>query len=75
MKLKKLVSVLAVVALVGVGLGLAQTMPAQASPDDAVIYVTTTNDEYDMNGTGAGCSLREAIHAANTDAAFGGCPA
>ena len=29
----------------------------------------------DKNGGGTGCSLREAIEAANTDAAFGGCPA
>jgi CSLREA domain-containing protein len=38
----------------------------------AGITVNTTTDEY---GTGANCSLREAIRAANTDAAFGGCPA
>ena len=36
----------------------------------ASIYVTTTADEL---GSGAGCSLREAIEAANTDAAVGGC--
>ena len=34
------------------------------------INVTTQADE---SGSGAGCSLREAIVAANTDAAFGGC--
>ena len=38
----------------------------------AIITVTTTNDEY---GTGPGCSLREAVGAAGTDSAFGGCPA
>jgi CSLREA domain-containing protein len=38
----------------------------------AVITPTTFGDE---NGAGADCSLREAILAANTDAAFGGCPA
>ena len=38
----------------------------------AVIKPSTFNDE---NGGGTGCSLREAIQAANTDAAFGGCPA
>ncbi len=37
-----------------------------------IITVTTNADEYD---TGAGCSLREAITAANTDTAFGGCSA
>ena len=38
----------------------------------AGISVNTTADEY---GTGADCSLREAIQAANTDTAFGGCKA
>ena len=38
----------------------------------AGIVVNTAVDE---NGTGAGCSLREAITAANTNAAYGGCPA
>lgn len=38
----------------------------------AVITVTTDADE---NGTGAECSLREAVNAANTETAFGGCPA
>ena len=38
----------------------------------ASIYVTTTADDY---GTGVTCSLREAITAANNDAAFGGCSA
>jgi CSLREA domain-containing protein len=36
----------------------------------ALIIVNTTADEY---GTGAGCSLREAIEAANMNAVFGGC--
>jgi CSLREA domain-containing protein len=38
----------------------------------AGITVNTTADE---NNTGAACSLREAITAANTDAAYGGCTA
>lgn len=38
----------------------------------ATIAVDTTTDEYN---TGTSCSLREAITAANTDAAFGGCSA
>lgn len=38
----------------------------------ATITVNTTVDE---NGTGANCSLREAIQSANTDTAFGGCTA
>jgi CSLREA domain-containing protein len=45
--------------------------PARAAPA-ATIYVDTTADEFD---TGSGCSLREAIQAANTDSAFGGCTA
>src|SRR5204862_247332 len=35
----------------------------------------TVNTLADENGTGANCSLREAITAANNDVAFGGCPA
>jgi CSLREA domain-containing protein len=38
----------------------------------AVIMVTTTNDEVNLNG---GCSLREAILSANTDKAVGACTA
>ena len=38
----------------------------------ATIPVNTTTDEF---GTGASCSLREAVRAASTDAAFGGCAA
>jgi len=37
------------------------------------INVTTANDTY--GSSAAGCSLREAITAAQTDAAFDGCPA
>ena len=47
------------------------TAPAQA----AAIPVNTTTDEFNTSGTGTGCSLREAIQAANTDSAFGGCTA
>ena len=36
----------------------------------ATINVTTTADKF---GGGGGCSLREAIKAANTNANFGGC--
>ena len=36
--------------------------------------MTTLTDEFVNSGPGTGCSLREAIRAANTDAAFGGCP-
>ncbi|MEZ5461729.1 choice-of-anchor Q domain-containing protein [Dokdonella sp.] len=40
--------------------------------DAATINVTTTDDTIAADGQ---CSLREAITAANTDAAFNGCPA
>lgn len=39
------------------------------------ILVTTTTDEFNPGAGDTGCSLREAVQAANTDAAFGGCPA
>lgn len=39
----------------------------------ATIIVTTTVDEFANPGPGTGCSLREAIQAANTNANFGGC--
>jgi len=45
--------------------------PSLAAPA-TTITVTTTVDEF---GTGADCSLREAIQSANTDTAFGGCTA
>jgi CSLREA domain-containing protein len=51
--------------------GLAQQPPAALAAGP--ILVTTTADEYGAN-PGA-CSLREAIDAANTNAAFGGCAA
>jgi len=38
----------------------------------STINVTTTLDEY---RSGSLCSLREAVQAANTNLAFGGCPA
>ncbi len=39
-----------------------------------LITVNTTVDEFG-DSPSSGCSLREAVHAANTDAAFGGCAA
>ncbi len=41
----------------------------------AVIEVTTAADEFSDPGPDGGCSLREAIQAANTDGAYGGCGA
>ena len=56
-----------ILALVALGLGI-----TPAIVHATTITVTTTADEY---GTGNACSLREAIHAANQDTAFGGCAA
>jgi CSLREA domain-containing protein len=50
----------------------AASLLASVSAAAAVITPNTLNDE---SGGGTGCSLREAILAANSDAAFGGCPA
>lgn len=46
------------------------SLPRPASA--ATITVDTETDEWN---TGTGCSLREAVQAANTDTAFGGCVA
>lgn len=60
------------VTWIGLAPMLAGTSPTPPANAASTITVTTTADEF---GSGSGCSLREAIHAANTDAAFGGCPA
>jgi CSLREA domain-containing protein len=63
--------------LVGLLLGASVLLPPPLGPRPALatgtITVTTTADEFGPNP--AGCSLREAIQAANSDLAFGGCPA
>jgi CSLREA domain-containing protein len=59
---------LGMAAVVGSTVALLVSSPALG----AVIEPNTFGDE---NGDGGSCSLREAIQAANTDAAFGGCPA
>ncbi len=46
--------------------------PAAAAEPDATITVTTLFDEFNSSPP---CSLREAIQAANQNAAVGGCPA
>ncbi|HEY6637286.1 MAG TPA: choice-of-anchor Q domain-containing protein [Solirubrobacterales bacterium] len=51
------------------------TMGALLASPAAPAAVITPNTFNDENGSGAACSLREAILAANTDMAFGGCPA
>ena len=52
------------------GLAAATLLLGAASASAETITPTTFSDEYNV---GAGCSLREAVQAANTDAAFGGC--
>jgi hypothetical protein len=49
----------------------AMIVPASAS--GATLTVTMSNDEWSDPVDGAGCSVREAIQAANTDGAFAGC--
>jgi CSLREA domain-containing protein len=53
-------------------MGIAGTLAFAGTAGAATITPNTFADEYNV---GAGCSLREAVQAANTDAAFGGCPA
>ena len=59
----------ALVASVVLGVAVVAATPAQAV-GATDIAVTTTVDEF---GSGAGCSLREAVKAANDGASFGGC--
>jgi CSLREA domain-containing protein len=66
---------LVVVVLLGGVLAQSSSLAVQAAPLLSAIAVTTLIDEYNTSGVGNGCSLREAITAANTGAAFGGCPA
>lgn len=62
-----------VIAVVLAGMAFSPARPVLAALPLATITVNTTADE---NGTNlANCSLREAIRAANTDTAYGGCPA
>jgi CSLREA domain-containing protein len=56
----------------GLLIGVVVFFTLVASSQAATISVTTPRDQF---GTGAKCSLREAIQAANTNAAFGGCAA
>jgi CSLREA domain-containing protein len=65
---RALVTLPAVVALAAV----AVAAPPVAAGGGTTIDVTTTQD---IDGSESTCSLREAVEAANTDTAFGGCPA
>lgn len=65
------------IVLTAVLLSLCSIQPATAdslSPGETIL-VNTVEDEYDLIGSGTGCSLREAIQSANDDSAFGGCSA
>jgi CSLREA domain-containing protein len=55
--------------------GVLGTMGALLVSSPALGAVIEPNTFGDENGGGTGCALREAILAANNDAAFGGCPA
>jgi CSLREA domain-containing protein len=69
MKFRHLAVIAMMVLCFGVIASLITERPARAS---TTITVTTTADELNQNGN---CSLREAIQAANTDAAVDACPA
>jgi len=64
-----ILSTLAIVVLLLAGVPAAA---AAAPRPGTTIVVNTTADEF---GSGSDCSLREAIQAANTNSAYGGCPA
>ncbi len=51
------------------------TNTAESLPSATIVNVDTFLDEYEDPGPGAGCSLREAITASDTDTDFGGCQA
>ncbi|MDX6615492.1 MAG: hypothetical protein QOD60_583 [Solirubrobacterales bacterium] len=55
--------------------GIAVLAAFALAPAAAGANPITVNTTADQNGTGPECSLREAINAANTNAAVGGCPA
>jgi CSLREA domain-containing protein len=60
--------------VLAVGIALLATVAFVPAASADPTEVTTTVDEFDDPGPGMGCSLREAIQAANTNRAFGGCP-
>lgn len=62
----------AIMNLGSLGLGLAMLL-ASARTGATTIEVSTPNDQFGEDATK--CALREAVQAANTDTAFGGCPA
>jgi CSLREA domain-containing protein len=64
-------------ALTALSLGTNRAFMMSPGPDPVAPWLAgiTVNTTVDEDNTGANCSLREAIVAANTDAAFGGCTA
>lgn len=72
MNKRKLSIMLGIVAAVVLSLFAVR---AYAAPQVNYINVTTTTDELNLSGqgTGSGCSLREAIASANENEAIGGC--
>jgi CSLREA domain-containing protein len=63
---------LAVLLVLGAGIPPVRFARAETSSSDAIIIVTTTEDELNQDGD---CSLREAITAANTNTAVDACGA
>ena len=70
----KLLTVLSMLALLTASL-LTAASPVTFSSAASIIVVDITTDEYDASSVPGTCSLREAVTAANTNAAFGGCTA
>jgi CSLREA domain-containing protein/uncharacterized repeat protein (TIGR01451 family) len=67
----RLSQIISIVILLG---GFLVQMPGTTA-DTAIEGIISVNTTADESGTGAACSLREAITAANNDSTFGGCPA
>jgi len=72
--MRTLFRTLPLISLVALAAFLAPATPGRASPE-STITVTTTVDEYNVPTGNGTCSLREAVRAANTNVAVGGCPA
>ncbi|MGA9398354.1 MAG: choice-of-anchor Q domain-containing protein [Anaerolineaceae bacterium] len=70
----KLLTVLSISILITASL-LTASNPATLAPADNIIIVDITDDQFDASSGPGTCSLREAVTAANTNAAFGGCSA
>ena len=71
----KIIRLSGLVAILLIGSMAMMANHSTAAPNATyhTISVTTTNDEYTPGTNGAGCSIREAVTAANAAVAFGGC--